>query len=258
MTVIDFHSQANRFTYAAREAAADWAEVMRNIVDTTGKRVLDIGCGGGIYSAQWAQLGAKSVVGIDFSDQMLIAAREKNAHLANISFRKGSALETGLPDGCADIVFERALIHHISDRPACFGEAYRVLAPGGVYIVQDRTPDDVRLPASPEHIRGFFVERFPRLLDIELGRRPEARMVAETMMQVGFEPPNVNRILETRRTYNDFDELAADLRGRTGRSILHALNDHEIDRLIDHVRNRVPTGPLVEREPWTIWSARRT
>jgi ubiquinone/menaquinone biosynthesis C-methylase UbiE len=257
MAVIDFHAEANRFTYAARDAAGDWSDIMCDLVDPAGKHVLDIGCGGGIYSAEWARLGAKIVIGIDFSDQMLIAAREKSADLANVSFLKGSALETGLPEASADIVFERALIHHVSDRLACFAEAYRLLVPGGLYIVQDRTPEDVRLPASPEHIRGFFFQRFPRLLEIEIGRRPTAESVAIALIGAGFEMPDIRRIRETRRTYTGFGELAADLARRTGRSILHALDDQEIAALIEHVGARVPAGALIEREPWTIWAARK-
>jgi len=257
MAVIDFHLEANRFTYAARTAAGDWSGIVRDLADPTGKRVLDIGCGGGIYSAEWARLGANSVIGIDFSDQMLIAARERNADLANVTFAKASALETGLPDRSADIVFERALIHHISDRSACFAEAYRLLAPGGLYIVQDRTPDDVRVAASAEHIRGFFFERFPRLLEIEIGRRPDADTLTAGLITAGFDNPVIRRIRETRRSYAAFDELAADLAARTGRSILHALDDAEIAALIDHVRAHVPAGPLTEREPWTIWAARK-
>jgi len=257
-TVIDFHSASNRFTYASRDAAADWIDVMRDLVDPTDRRVLDIGCGGGIYSAQWAKLGAASVIGVDFSDQMLVAARAKNADLANLSFAKGDALDTGLPDGCADIVFERALIHHLSDLQACCAEAYRLLAPGGLYIIQERTPDDVRRPASPAHIRGYFFERFPRLLDIEIGRRPSIDAVVHALSEVGFATPVVRAISETRRTYADSDELETDLAGRTGRSILHALDDGELASLIAHIRTQVPAGgPLSEREPWTVWSARR-
>lgn len=256
-TVIDFHAARNRFTYASRDAMADWSATLREIVDPAGLRVLDIGCGGGIYSAAWAGLGAASVTGVDFSDEMIIAARQKNAGLLNVAFTKGDAYSTGLSDRCADIVFERALIHHLSDLPACAAEAHRLLAPGGLYIVQERTPDDVRLPASPEHIRGFFFERFPHLLDIELGRRPSIDDVAGAMRVAGFLPPTVRSIRETRRIYSGAEDLAADLAGRTGRSILHALDDADLAALIAYIRDHVPDGaPLHEREPWTLWSAR--
>ncbi|CAN5228511.1 hypothetical protein BH10PSE6_BH10PSE6_39730 [soil metagenome] len=46
---IDFHSEANRGTYARRDADTGWADAMTAIVDPAGRRVADIGCGGGIY-----------------------------------------------------------------------------------------------------------------------------------------------------------------------------------------------------------------
>lgn len=68
--------------------------------------------------------------------------------------------------------FERALIHHLrADRAALVAEASRLLAPGGTYLVQDRTPEDSSLPGSPDYPRGYLFERFPRLLAIENGRR---------------------------------------------------------------------------------------
>ena len=68
-------------TYTGRQADAGWVEAIRRIVDPAGKRVADIGCGGGIYSRAWHALGAE-VVGVDFSEQMVAAAREQAAGLS--------------------------------------------------------------------------------------------------------------------------------------------------------------------------------
>jgi 2-polyprenyl-3-methyl-5-hydroxy-6-metoxy-1,4-benzoquinol methylase len=43
--------------------------------DVTGKSVLDIGCGSGIYAVDFARRGAKRVLGVDFSANMLDLAR---------------------------------------------------------------------------------------------------------------------------------------------------------------------------------------
>ncbi|WP_081873176.1 class I SAM-dependent methyltransferase [Brevibacillus laterosporus] len=42
-----------------------------------GLKVLDAGCGGGIYTRAWAELGAKRVTAMDFSEVMLSAAQEE-------------------------------------------------------------------------------------------------------------------------------------------------------------------------------------
>jgi hypothetical protein len=42
---------------------------------------------------------------------------------------------------------------------------------------------------------------------------------------------------------------------RTGRSILHALDDGELRTLIDFIRSGIGPPPIVEKDRWTIWSA---
>jgi len=215
---------------------------------------VDVGCGGGIYTKAWAELGAASVLGVDFSAAMLGSARETCAGLPSVSFRPGDALATGLPGASADLVYERALIHHVADVPACVREAYRLLAPGGVYLTQDRTPDDYTIPGAPGHVRGYFHEAFPRLLEVELRRRPRAADVRAAYDAAGFRDVGERSFWETRRVYDDFAALAADLRARVDRSILHELSDVELAGLVAYIRERVPAAGLItDASRWTLW-----
>ena len=256
---IDFHAPANRYSYAGREVQPDWAALVRSLVDPAAKRVADIGCGGGIYSAAWADLGAAQVTGVDFSAEMARTATEKNRGRTNIAFKQGDALATGLPSESADIVFERALIHHLTDYDACFREAARLLVQGGQAIIQDRTPQDVALPGSPDHIRGYFFACFPRLLETERARRPTDQAVGRALGRSGFGARRTITVWETRKRHDDFRGLAADLRARVGRSILHTLTDAELNQLVDFIGQRLPANaPLVEKDRWTIWSGTKT
>jgi ubiquinone/menaquinone biosynthesis C-methylase UbiE len=253
---IDFHSRANRSTYAGRRADVGWVNTIRCIVDPEAKRVADIGCGGGIYSLMWREIGAREVVGVDLSEQMVGAAREQAAGLSGVSFQQGDAAATGLPPASVDIIFQRALIHHLKDYEACFAEARRVLVPDGKLIVQDRTPADVQLPGSPDHIRGYFFECFPRLLAIETGRRPTDAAVRRALQATGFDGIESWTLWEVRKVYEDVGQLERDLAACTGRSILHELSDGELGELIAYIRERVPAGgATVEKDRWTLWSA---
>lgn len=253
---IDFHSPQNRLSYAERTADRTWRDGMQSAVQAAGMRVVDVGCGGGIYARAWAELGAAQVTGVDSSAVMVDAARECCADLANVSFHQANALSTGLPDGLADLVFARALIHHLPDLSPFFHEARRMLVAGGVLLIQDRTPGDVLLPASTDHVRGYFFECFPQLVQVELERRKDVSDVSRTLVINGFMDVQSITLWETRRIYDSFAEFADDVRARTGRSLLHELSDGQLELLIDHMRTQLPAdGLIVERDRWTVWRA---
>ncbi len=255
---IDFHNKKDRYTYAKRQADTSWITKILEIVNPRGKHVVDIGCGGGIYTRAWAQLGAAHVLGLDFSEQMIQTAKELSSGYHNISFQVGNALSTGLDDKIADLVFERALIHHLSDIPRCLSEAFRLLKSGGIFIIQERTPEDVGAPASKEHTRGYLFEKFPHLVDIEYKRRPTKKDIQEGLENAGFNDIKEYSLWETRRTYRNFYELANDLRERTGRSILHELDNEQLEELIEYISFKIPLGKaIIEKDRWTIWIANR-
>jgi SAM-dependent methyltransferase len=255
---IDFRNEANRRSYSGREADASWRRAVLRLVDPAGADLVDVGCGGGVYTRAWHELGAGTVTGVDSSTPILDEARAGHGDLLGVTFRDGEATATGLPDACADVVFERALIHHVPDLEAVAFEAARLLRPGGTILIQDRTPDDVALPGSVTHPRGHLFEVFPRLLDVENGRRPTAGAVSAALTSAGLHPVTVTELWEVRRRYADREDYLAEIAQRTGRSILHELDDDELSALVAQLRARLPEGPLVEEDRWTLWRAVRS
>ena len=251
---IDFHLENSRYTYSSRIVDENWMRAISSLVKPKGKIVFDVGCGGGIYSRVWSELGAMQVTGIDFSGAMLETACEDSKGIENVSFQVGDALSTKVESESADIVFERALIHHVSNLPACLREAYRLLKPGGAYLIQDRTIEDVKVPSSQSHIRGFLFEFFPKLLKFEEERRRSIDVVSNDLNQAGFINTRVLPIWEIRKRYKNFAELAEDIEKRKGRSILYELTDKEIQDLILYIEKKLIKGSeIVERDRWTIW-----
>jgi SAM-dependent methyltransferase len=254
---IDFHDPANQSTYSGRAADDSWREAVTQLVGPASGDVVDVGCGGGTYTRAWHELGAATVTGVDFSEPILEQARAEHRDLPGVTFRFGNAAATGLDDGSVDLVFERALIHHTPDLAAVAAEAARVLRPGGTFLIQDRTPDDVAQPGSPEHPRGWLFEVFPRLLDVENGRRPTGGLVSEALGAAGFAGVTSSSLWEVRRRYADREDYLDEIAQRTGRSILHELSDAELEHLVAELRARLPAGPVVERDRWTLWRAQR-
>ena len=252
---IDFHAETNRRSYSGREADDSWRDAVRRLVDPV-NAVVDVGCGGGTYTRAWHELGAAMVLGVDSSEPMLDTAREAHAGLPGVDFRQGEATGTGLADGCADVVFERALVHHTPDLAAVAAEAFRVLHAGGTYLIQDRTAADVAQPGSPTHPRGWLFEVHPRLLEVENRRRPDPEALATALTGAGFDGVVATSLWEVRRRYEDRELYLAEIGARTGRSILHEL-DAELATLVRELQQRVPEGPLTETDRWTIWQATR-
>jgi len=254
---IDFTDPANRTTYSGRTADPSWHAAMGGLVDARGRAVADVGCGGGVYAHAWLDRGAARVVGVDSSEPLLGAAREAGDR-PGLTFTAGDAAATGLAAGSVDVVFERALVHHIADLGPVAAEAFRVLTPGGRYVVQDRVADDVTQAPSARHVRGWFFAVHPRLLDIELARRPSPAAVSAALTAAGFTDLSQSTLWETRRVHADREELLREVRGRVGRSILHELDDTELDELVERMRAELPAGePVVEQDRWTVWTATR-
>ena len=81
--------------------------------DVRGKRVLEVGCGGGRWLKVMAELGAERVVGLEMSGAVRQAAR-RTASLTNVDIVRGSAMQ--MPFARAfDLVVSIGVVHHLSD-----------------------------------------------------------------------------------------------------------------------------------------------
>uniref|UniRef100_A0A7S2RX09 Methyltransferase domain-containing protein n=1 Tax=Mucochytrium quahogii TaxID=96639 RepID=A0A7S2RX09_9STRA len=86
--------------------------------DLTGKRVLDLGSGTGVYSRLMAQLGAREVIGVDVSEDMCaLATAQSTATNSPVSFREGNcmsleSMKEVLPgeEGAFDVVLLSCLL----------------------------------------------------------------------------------------------------------------------------------------------------
>ena len=253
---IDFSDPHVRRTYAERGASPGWSSAIVEIAgNVQGRVIVDLGCGGGIYSQAWLSLGVSRVIGVDSSAQFLGAASEA---IRDDRFEvvHADAARTGLRDASADIVFARALVHHLPDLDAFVAECARILRPGGRLIVQDRTIHDVEQPPAPDHPRGYFFTVHPHLLEIERKRRPTTSAISDRLTSEGFEAVQSRTLWEERRSYTTVEEYQADIAARTGRSILYELSDGELHQLVSALGTALPSGhPVTERDRWTIWTA---
>jgi SAM-dependent methyltransferase len=93
--------------------------------------VVDLGCGTGLSTRAWSG-GAERVVGVEPNPAMLAAAEPA----PGVEYREAFAQDTGLEDGCADIVTCSQSLHWMDPEPT-FSEAARVIRPGGLFAAYD-------------------------------------------------------------------------------------------------------------------------
>jgi ubiquinone/menaquinone biosynthesis C-methylase UbiE len=98
-----------------------------------GERILDVGCGTGIFTRDVLDRGAL-VTGIDLSVPMLTKARSR---LAGSGFQGICADMCRLPfaDGCFDQVFSMTAIEFVADAGGAVAELHRVTRRGGRIVV---------------------------------------------------------------------------------------------------------------------------
>jgi len=103
--------------------------------------VLDLGTGTGRYALRLAQNGAR-VVALDQSEAMLTVARERAAKAGINLFFDQHDLEEELPigDDTFDLVISALTLSHVEDLGLVASEAYRVLKPGGHFLITDFHP----------------------------------------------------------------------------------------------------------------------
>jgi ubiquinone/menaquinone biosynthesis C-methylase UbiE len=104
-----------------------------------GASVLDLCCGAGASAIRAAHTvgPAGAVLGIDLAAPLLELARDRadREGLANIEFRQGDAIATGLPDGGFDAVVCVFGVFFAPDMAAFVAEMWRLVRRGGVLAV---------------------------------------------------------------------------------------------------------------------------
>lgn len=146
-----------------RRAKKTLDEVVNRLPLRKETAVADIGCGGGIYTLEFAdRIGERGeVYAVDVKASHLAYTREKvrKAGLAErLTLVLAETDDSLLPEASVDLAFSRNSYHHIKDPVRYFGKIGKALKPGGTLAIIDYndSPGSGHRHAhstSPEEIR---------------------------------------------------------------------------------------------------------
>lgn len=134
------------------------------------KSILEIGCGTGKNTSQFAQIG-EQVRALDFSEEMIAQARRKSS-AANVEFTVADITQRWpVDDASIDLISCNLVLEHIADLSHVFAQAARVLTNNGRFFISELHPfrqyqgtvatftrEDalVKIPAFVHHISDFL------------------------------------------------------------------------------------------------------
>jgi SAM-dependent methyltransferase len=117
------------------EEYAPWMRDFFHFDQYGGKKVLEVGYGQGTDLCQFAKGGAECY-GVDITDRHFeLASRNfqlRNLH-AELFIEDASKLH--FADNTFDVVYSFGVLHHTPDTVRCISEVYRVLKPGGEFLL---------------------------------------------------------------------------------------------------------------------------
>jgi len=161
-----------------------------------GLRVLDAGCGPGVY-AEWLLERGAEVVGVDATPRMLELFRARTGGRAAAHLHDLAQPLDFLADGSFDVVLSALALDYLPDWTPVFREFHRVLRPGGTLVFS------LEHPASPWRLRATETYHAVERQDIPWSgfavpvvmpsyRRPLAA-VLNPLVEAGF---RLERVLE--------------------------------------------------------------
>jgi ubiquinone/menaquinone biosynthesis C-methylase UbiE len=114
--------------------------MLERLVGPGGKRVVDIGCGGGALARELAARGAH-VIGVEISEDQLAPALARDQG-SGARYLLGRAQQLPLQNGAVDVAVFMRTLHHVppAELRQALGEARRVLRPGGIVYVAEPLP----------------------------------------------------------------------------------------------------------------------
>jgi ubiquinone/menaquinone biosynthesis C-methylase UbiE len=108
-------------------------ELFTPFVDFAGRTVLELGCNKGYLLNSFLQLSEFRAIDAEIHPEALKIAEANYGE--RITFIRTSADRIPLPDESVDVIYTIDTVEHLSSPSKIFSECFRVLRPGGMFLV---------------------------------------------------------------------------------------------------------------------------
>jgi SAM-dependent methyltransferase len=183
--------------------------------DVKGKRVLDAGCGPGIY-AEWLVAHGADVVAVDANEKMVRLARKRLGDTVQVVQANLELPLDFLADGSFDVVVAPLVMDYIKEWEPTFSEFHRILRAGGCLVFSMEHP---YMKYATHHLMSnyFKVELveytwtgFGNPVRVPSYRRPMSAVITP-LLKAGFVLDQILEPLPTEefweRDPEDYEEL---------------------------------------------------
>jgi SAM-dependent methyltransferase len=143
------YSQMPR-SIAGLNAAGEWAAFRAMLPELHDKKVLDLGCGFGWHCRYVREQQARSVIGVDLSENMLERARAMTND-SEIEYRRLAIEDIDFKAEEFDAVISSLALHYVESFDIVCKKVHRCLVPGGTFVLSVEHPIFTALAAQDWH-----------------------------------------------------------------------------------------------------------
>lgn len=151
-------------------------------------KVLDLGCGNAKLAEEMYDDGFENITALDISEVAIESMRQRNVEeRPNIDWVVGDAFDLQLEDESFDLVIDKSTTDAVScdadhiheNMTRMYGEVFRVLKPGGTFLVFSSVVDVPQAALQLPHLSFDVTEKeiyrpFSKLFAFSARKRPEA------------------------------------------------------------------------------------
>lgn len=208
-----------------------WLEALKSsIPKQVVRKILDLGCGTGRFTAALGRAFECSVVGVEPSSAMLKVARSQSE--PNVEWKQGQAENIPLESQAVDLVFMSQVFHHLVRPEQALREINRVLTSAGYLAIRNGTR---------EHNKELeWLRFFPEALEIEDKRTPSQQELEELVCGQSFELISQRTVYQLfAASYDEYLEKVS----RRGLSALIVISDAAFQSGLQQFQNWVSRQP---------------